>query len=101
LKEASFHLRGEGGKRAEKKAPAYLHIFTTEVFQLWGTVTKSHTNKITGEHLFCIIPAKQESHNRFEGFILLGMFAFLQGPLKCFSVSVCKHETIQERLKRL
>jgi hypothetical protein len=67
-----------------------------------GTVTKSYTNTITGEHLFCIIPGKQESHNKFEGFIFLGMFAFLQGLLKIsLSISVHKHETIQEWLKRL
>jgi hypothetical protein len=38
---------------------------------------KSHINTITGEQLPCIIPEKQESGNKFEGFIFSGTLAFL------------------------
>jgi hypothetical protein len=64
-----------------------------------GYSDKSHTNT-TGEQLSCIIPEKQESGNKFEGFIFSGMLAFLQYLLNLF-VSVYKHVKIQEQLNRL
>ena len=67
--------------RAKKKSTAVYHRSLSAM----GNSDKSHTNTITGEHLSCILSAKEESDNKFEHFVFSGMFALLQYLLK----SVC------------
>jgi hypothetical protein len=74
LSEASFHFKRK--TKLKRKPQDIYNYLSLKSFSL-GNCDKSHINTKTGEQLSCIIPEKQESGNKFEGFIFSDTLAFL------------------------